>query len=125
MPIVSYLKRNLLLILAGKVDEMVILCPNQERNGRFVKPTALPVPLLDRIQCTLPCQVKHEKDSYSVVAYERKHVDELSLTTEIPDGEGNLCVANRDGLFHKVDTLTQCESACNPRPGKKANSPRV
>jgi hypothetical protein len=35
--------------------------------------------------------------------YEREHVDELALSAKIPDGEGDLGIADRDGLFHKVD----------------------
>lgn len=82
---------------------MVILCTNQDGNGRLVEAPALAVPLLDAIQCALARQVEHEQDSDGIVTDEGEHVDEFALATEIPDGKGDFSVADGDGLFHKVD----------------------
>lgn len=99
----AYLNGYLLLILAREVNEMVILCSNEERNGRLVESPALAVPFLDRVQSALPGEIKHEQDSNGVVAHQWKHVHELSLTAKVPNREGDLRIADGDGLFHEVD----------------------
>jgi hypothetical protein len=83
---------------------MIVLCANQKRDGGLVEAAPLPVPLLDRIERTLSRQIEHEKYRNSIVANQWQHVDEFTLTTQIPDGECNLGVSDRDGLLHKVDT---------------------
>lgn len=101
----TYLQRNLLLILAREVDKVVIFGTNQEWDGGFIKTTALAIPLLDGVQGALPSEIEHEEDGHGVVTHKRQHVHKLALTTQIPDGKCDFGVANRDGLFHKVDTL--------------------
>lgn len=49
---------------------MVVFSADQERNGRLVETSALPVPLLDRIERTLSSEVEHEKYGDSVIANE-------------------------------------------------------
>lgn len=83
---------------------MVILGTDKNGNGRLVEPSALPIPLLDTVECALPREIKHEQDGDSVVAHERQHVDKLSLTTKIPDAEGDFSVAYADSLLHEIDT---------------------
>lgn len=83
---------------------MVILCANQERDSGLIEAPSLPVPFFDGVQGALPCQVKHEQYGDSIVAHQRQHVDEFSLTTQIPDREGNFRVPDRDGLLHEVHT---------------------
>lgn len=63
-----YLITDFFLVFSGKVDEVVVLCANQEWNCSLVKATALPVPFLDAVECRLSCKVKHEEDSNCVVA---------------------------------------------------------
>lgn len=99
----TYLVRNLLLIFARKVDKVVVLGADQDGNGRLVEAPTLAVPLLDAVERALACQVKHEQDGHGVVAHQRQHVDKLALATQIPNAEGDLCVANTDSLLHKVD----------------------
>jgi len=102
----SYLCRNLFLLFSWEVDEGIVLGAYEEWNGRLVETAALSIPLLYTVEGTLPCEIKHEEDGDSVVAHKRKHVDEFTLTTKIPDGEGDLCVPDRDCLFHEVDTCS-------------------
>lgn len=82
---------------------MIVLCAYKDGNGRLVESSPLAVPFLDAVQRALAGQVEHEEDGYSIVAHERQHIDELALTAKIPDAEGNLGVADADGLFHEVD----------------------
>lgn len=56
----TYLQRNLLLVLAGKVHKMIILCADEKRDGGLIEAAALTVPLLDRIECTLARKIEHE-----------------------------------------------------------------
>ncbi len=49
---------------------MVILCADQERNGRLIETSTLAVPFLDRIECALSGEVKHEEYSNGIVADE-------------------------------------------------------
>lgn len=88
------LNGDLLLVLSRQVDKLIVLGSNQERNSGLVEPSALAVPFLDRVQSTLPSQIEHEENRNGIIADQRKHVDKLTLTTEIPDGEGNLSIAN-------------------------------
>lgn len=100
----AYLGADLFLILFGKADKMIVLGANQERDSSLVEASPLPIPLLDAVECALPCQIEHEQDGNGIIAHEWQHVDKLSLTSEIPDGEGDFCVSDRDGLFHEIDT---------------------
>lgn len=99
----SYLIRYLLLLLAREVDKVVVLCADQKRDGSLVETASLSVPLLDGIQCAFSRQVEHEEYGNSIVANQRQHVHEFTLTTQIPNGKGDLCVPDRNGLFHEVD----------------------
>ena len=90
----SYLVRDLFLVFSRKIDEMVIFCAHEKGNGRLVEAPSLPVPFFDGVQSAFPSEIEHEEDSYGVVANQGKHVDELSLTTEIPNRKGDLGVAN-------------------------------
>jgi hypothetical protein len=105
---VTYLIRNLLLLFAWKVDKVVVLCADEEGNGRLVEAAPLAIPLLDGVEGALARQIKHEEDGDGVVADEGQHVDKLALAAEIPDGEGDFGVADGDCLFHKVDTWMCC-----------------
>ena len=89
----SYLVADLFLVFSWKIDKVVIFGTNQERDGSFVEPSALSVPLFYAIERRLPREVEHEEDCHCVIADQGKHVDELALTAEIPDGEGDFCVA--------------------------------
>jgi hypothetical protein len=103
------LPRHLILFIPRKRRKLIILGPNQNRDGRLptsppsipqhtlsasiptrahalndsgtdlVKPPSLSVPLFDTIQGRLACQVKHEQDGHCVVRDEREHGDEFSL----------------------------------------------
>lgn len=64
---------------------MVVLGTDQEGYSCLVEATSLAIPLLDRVECALACEVEHEEDSDGVIAHQRKHIDEFSLTTQIPD----------------------------------------
>jgi len=94
---------DLLLIFSWKVDEVVIFGANQKRYGSLVEAPSLSVPLFDAVQCAFSSQVEHEEDGNSIVADQREHVDKLSLTTKIPDGECDLCVAYGNSFLHKID----------------------
>lgn len=83
---------------------MVVLGADENWDGRLVEPAPLAIPLFDAIQCTLAGEIKHEENGDCVVAHKRQHVDKLSLTTEIPDRKGDFRVADRDCLFHEIDT---------------------
>lgn len=98
-----YLIGNLLLVLNGKVDKMVVLCADEDGNGRLVEASALAVPLLDAVEGALSRQVKHEEDGDGVVANEGQHVDKLALAAQVPDGKGDFRVANGYRLFHEID----------------------
>lgn len=67
----TYLDRYLLLILTGKVHKVIILGAHQEGDGCLIEATSLAIPLLNRIQCTLASEIKHEKNCNSVIADKR------------------------------------------------------
>jgi hypothetical protein len=45
----AYLVGDLFLLLSWKVDKVIVLCANQERDGSLVEAASLPVPLLDGV----------------------------------------------------------------------------
>jgi hypothetical protein len=100
----TYLVRNLFLFLARKVDKVIVLCADQEGYRCLIEASSLAVPLLDRVQRALPCQVEHEEYGHSIITDQRQHVYELALATEIPDRERDFRISDRDSLLHKVDT---------------------
>lgn len=100
----THLVGNFLLVLDWKVDEMIVLCADENGNGRLVEASSLSVPLLDAVESTLASQIKHEENGHGVVADQRQHIDKLALTAQIPDGKSNLRVADGNRLFHKVDS---------------------
>lgn len=59
---------DLLLILLGKVDKVIIFCPDQEWDRRLIEAAALSVPLFNAIQRRLSSQIKHKEDCDGVVA---------------------------------------------------------
>lgn len=61
--------RDLLLVFSWKVDEVIIFGADQEWNSGLVETSSLSVPLLDTVECALPCQIEHEQDSHSIVAH--------------------------------------------------------
>ena len=63
------LQGDFFLLFLGEVDEMVVFCPHQERDGGFVEAATLPIPLFYRVQCGFAGQVEHEEDGDCVVAY--------------------------------------------------------
>lgn len=97
------LHADLFLFFTWEVDEMVVLGADEERDGSLVEATPLAVPFLDGIEGRFAGEIKHEEDGDSIVADQRQHVDELPLAAEIPDGEGDFGVADRDGLLHEID----------------------
>ena len=99
-----YLIRDFLLLFSREIDKVVVLCADQERYRGLVKASALAIPLLYGVEGALASQVEHEQNGNGVVADERQHVDKLALAAEIPDGEGDLGVPNRDCLLHEIDT---------------------
>jgi hypothetical protein len=58
--LMTYLIRNLFLLLAWKIDEVVILCANQERDGGLVEASPLTVPFLNGVERALASQIEHE-----------------------------------------------------------------
>lgn len=82
---------------------MIVLCAYEDGNGRLVESSPLAIPLLDAVQRALAGQVEHEQDGHGIVTHERQHIDELALAAKIPDAEGDLGIADADGLFHEVD----------------------
>lgn len=100
---IAYLIRNFLLVLCREIHKVVVLCAHQDRNRRLIKAPSLPIPLLDTVQGALPRQVEHEQNSDCIVANQRQHIDKLALATQIPDGESDFRVSDRDGLLHEVD----------------------
>jgi hypothetical protein len=96
------LQTDLLLLFSWEVDEVVVLCANEEGNGSLVEASSLPVPLFDAVEGRLSCQVEHEENGNGVIADQGKHVDELPLATQIPDGEGDFGVADANCLLHEV-----------------------
>lgn len=101
-----HLVGNLFLVLEWKVDKVVKLGTHKDGNGRFVETSALAIPLLDAVQRTLAGQVEHEENGHSIVTHKGQHVDEFTLTTQIPNGKGDFSIPDRNCLLHKVDT--QC-----------------
>lgn len=99
----SRLIGNFLLILDWKIDKVVVLCADQNGNCRLVETATLSIPLLDAVESALAREVKHEEDGDGIIANQREHIDKLALTAKVPDGKGNFGVADRNGLFHKVD----------------------
>lgn len=83
---------------------MIVLGPDQEGNGRFVKPATLAIPLFNRVEGALAREIEHEENGHGIIADEWKHVDEFALTSQVPDRKGDFRVADRDGFFHKVNT---------------------
>lgn len=102
--LIAHLIGYLLLLLSGKVDEVVVFGANQKRNSSFVESSPLPVPFFNRIECALSCQIEHEQYGNSIVAHQWQHVDKLPLTAKIPDRESYLGVSDRDSLLHEIDT---------------------
>ena len=98
------LQGDFFLLFLGEIDEVVIFRSYQERDGGLVEAAALTVPFLDGVECRFAGQVKHEEDGDGVVADQWQHVDEFALSTQIPDGESDLGVSNRNGLLHEIDT---------------------
>jgi hypothetical protein len=93
---------DLFLIFSGKVDKVVIFSANKEWNGCLVEASSLSIPLFDAIKGALPSQIEHEQDGHGIIADEGQHVDKFSLTSKIPDREGDFCVADRYRLLHEV-----------------------
>jgi hypothetical protein len=80
----AHLSADLFLIFSWEIDKMVIFGSDQERDSRLVEASTLSIPFLDTVERGFACQVEHEKDCYGIVANERKHVDELALTSQVP-----------------------------------------
>lgn len=64
---------------------MVIFCANKERNGSLVEASTLSVPLFDAVEGRFSSKVEHKEDGDCIIANEGEHVNELALTTEIPN----------------------------------------
>lgn len=88
----AYLIGYLLLFLPREIDKVVVLCPHQKGDCRFVETAPLTVPLLDGVQRAFAGEVEHEENGNGIVADERQHVDELALASQIPYRECDLCV---------------------------------
>ena len=86
---------------------MIIFSANKEWDRRLVKPSPLPIPLFNAVKSTLPSQIEHEQDGHRVIADEGEHVDKFSLTSEIPDREGDFRVSNGYSFLHKVHTCAK------------------
>lgn len=117
---------DLLLLFAREIDEMVVLCANEERDGGLVEAAALSVPLFDAVEGGFAGQVEHEEDGDGVVANEGEHVDEFALPAQVPDAEGDFGVADGDCLFHEVDACEGLFVRCVGRwAGVAVGLPRV
>lgn len=101
---VTDLIRDLLLVFSRKIDKVVIFGADQERDGSFIESPALSVPLLNAVEGALPREVEHEENGHGVVAHQGQHIHKLPLAAKVPDGEGDLGIADGDGLLHEVDT---------------------
>lgn len=88
------LSTDFLLIFLGKADEMVIFRTYEKWNSSLVESSSLSIPLLDTVQRTLPCQVKHEQYRDRIIADQGQHVDEFPLSTKIPDRECYLSITD-------------------------------
>jgi hypothetical protein len=65
---IAHLIRDFLLFLPRKVDKVVVLCADQERDGSLIETSSLAVPLFDRVERALAREVKHEEDGDGVIA---------------------------------------------------------
>lgn len=88
------LQRDLFLVFPGEVDKVVVFGSNKEGNCCLVEASALAVPFLDGVESALAGEIKHEKNSHSIVADKRKHVHKLTLATKIPNAKSDLSVTN-------------------------------
>lgn len=82
---------------------MIILRADEERNGSLIEAATLTVPFLDRIKRALACEVEHKQNGNCIVADQRKHINKLALSAQIPDRECDFCITNRNGLLHEID----------------------
>jgi hypothetical protein len=80
----TYLSADFFLVFSREIDKMVIFGSNQEWYSGLVKAPSLSIPFFDAVERGLSCQVEHKKDRHGIVANERKHVDELALSTQVP-----------------------------------------
>ena len=79
------LRADLFLLLLGEVDKVIVFGANKEWYCSLVEASTLTVPFLDRVECALSREVEHEENCDSIVADQREHVDEFTLSTKIPD----------------------------------------
>ena len=98
----SYLIGYLFLIFSWKVNKVVVLRTNEEGYSSLVEASSLSVPFLDRIQCTLPSKIEHEKYCDGIIANKWEHVHEFPLASKVPNRECDFCVPYRDRLLHKI-----------------------
>jgi hypothetical protein len=108
----SYLSTDLFLIFSWEVDEVIVLCSDQEGYSGLVEAATLSVPLFDTVQRRLPRQVEHEENRYRIIADQWQHIDELPLPTQIPYRESDLSVPNRYSLLHEVDACDESSATC-------------
>lgn len=104
---------------------MIVLGTDEEWNGSLVESSTLPVPLLDGVESALTREIKHEENGDGVVADKGEHVDELALSTQIPDGEGDFSVPDGDCFFHEVDAYNLNQQRAALRSGSTRVIPRV
>ena len=63
----AYLCRYFFLLLPWEIDKVIVLCADEEGNGRFVKATPLAVPFLYRVEGALTGEIEHEEYGDGVV----------------------------------------------------------
>jgi hypothetical protein len=65
----------------------------------------LAIPLLNGVKSTLSGEVKHEQDGNGIVTDKWEHVNELPLSSQVPNRKCNLSIANGDSLLHEINAL--------------------
>lgn len=90
----THLDGYFLLILPRKVYKMIVLGANQERNCRLIESTALSIPLLDRVERAFPGEIKHKQYRNGIITNQREHINEFSLSAQIPNRESDFGVSN-------------------------------
>ena len=61
--------RDFFLVFSREVYEVIVFCAYKERNSRLVEASTLSIPLFDRVERALSCEVEHEENGDCVVTH--------------------------------------------------------